>query len=63
METSFPNGKEEEVELPKEPRSIEECVRILGNAEVWKNNFFFFSLTSTATSDLRILTVHFLAFK
>nr|XP_009504558.1 PREDICTED: 3-hydroxy-3-methylglutaryl-Coenzyme A reductase isoform X2 [Phalacrocorax carbo] len=27
------NGKEEEIELPKEPRSIEECVRILGNAE------------------------------
>ncbi|KAM6289382.1 3-hydroxy-3-methylglutaryl-Coenzyme A reductase isoform 2-T2 [Aegotheles albertisi] len=31
--SSFLNGKEEEVELPKEPRSIEECVRILGNAE------------------------------
>ncbi|XP_009882558.1 PREDICTED: 3-hydroxy-3-methylglutaryl-Coenzyme A reductase isoform X2 [Charadrius vociferus] len=31
--SSFPNGKEEEIELPKEPRSIEECVRILGNAE------------------------------
>ncbi|XP_010216988.1 PREDICTED: 3-hydroxy-3-methylglutaryl-coenzyme A reductase-like [Tinamus guttatus] len=27
------NRKEEEIELPKEPRSIEECVRILGNAE------------------------------
>ncbi|KAM9367767.1 3-hydroxy-3-methylglutaryl-Coenzyme A reductase isoform 2-T2 [Phaethornis superciliosus] len=27
------SGKEEEMELPKEPRSIEECVRILGNAE------------------------------
>ncbi|KAM6329058.1 3-hydroxy-3-methylglutaryl-Coenzyme A reductase isoform 2-T4 [Alca torda] len=31
--SSFLNGKEEEIELPKEPRSIEECVRILGNAE------------------------------
>ncbi|XP_008942754.1 PREDICTED: 3-hydroxy-3-methylglutaryl-Coenzyme A reductase isoform X2 [Merops nubicus] len=31
--SSFPSGKEEEIELPKEPRSIEECVRILGNAE------------------------------
>ncbi|KAI1240027.1 3-hydroxy-3-methylglutaryl-coenzyme A reductase, partial [Lamprotornis superbus] len=27
------SGKEEEIELPKEPRSIEECVRILGNAQ------------------------------
>ncbi|XP_010287269.1 PREDICTED: 3-hydroxy-3-methylglutaryl-Coenzyme A reductase isoform X2 [Phaethon lepturus] len=27
------NGKEEEIELPKEPRSIEECVCILENAE------------------------------
>uniref|UniRef100_A0A8B9FQX0 3-hydroxy-3-methylglutaryl-coenzyme A reductase n=1 Tax=Amazona collaria TaxID=241587 RepID=A0A8B9FQX0_9PSIT len=27
------HGKEEEIELPKEPRSIEECVSILGNAE------------------------------
>lgn len=43
METSsFPNGKEEEIELSKEPRSVEECVRILENAEVWKNNLFFF---------------------
>ncbi|NXA08538.1 HMDH reductase, partial [Sapayoa aenigma] len=33
VETSFRNGKEEEIELPKEPRSIEECVRILGNAQ------------------------------
>ncbi|XP_010134493.1 PREDICTED: 3-hydroxy-3-methylglutaryl-Coenzyme A reductase isoform X2 [Buceros rhinoceros silvestris] len=34
METSsFPNGKEEEIELSKEPRSVEECVRILENAE------------------------------
>ncbi|XP_010085857.1 PREDICTED: 3-hydroxy-3-methylglutaryl-Coenzyme A reductase isoform X2 [Pterocles gutturalis] len=33
VETSFVNGKEEEIELPKEPRSVEECVRILGNAE------------------------------
>nr|XP_010301507.1 PREDICTED: 3-hydroxy-3-methylglutaryl-Coenzyme A reductase isoform X2 [Balearica regulorum gibbericeps] len=34
VETSlFLNGREEEIELPKEPRSIEECVRILGNAE------------------------------
>lgn len=33
------SGKEEEIELPKEPRSIEECVRILGNAQVWENNF------------------------
>ncbi|XP_010118501.1 PREDICTED: 3-hydroxy-3-methylglutaryl-Coenzyme A reductase isoform X2 [Chlamydotis macqueenii] len=33
VETSFLNGKEEEIELPKEPRSVEECVRILGNAE------------------------------
>ncbi|XP_010021417.1 PREDICTED: 3-hydroxy-3-methylglutaryl-Coenzyme A reductase isoform X2 [Nestor notabilis] len=31
--SSFPHGKEEEIELPKEPRSIEECVSILGNAE------------------------------
>ncbi|XP_009959095.1 PREDICTED: 3-hydroxy-3-methylglutaryl-Coenzyme A reductase isoform X2 [Leptosomus discolor] len=31
--SSFRNGKEEEIELPREPRSIEECVRILGNAE------------------------------
>ncbi|XP_074993882.1 3-hydroxy-3-methylglutaryl-Coenzyme A reductase isoform X3 [Calonectris borealis] len=31
--SSFLNGKEEEIELPKEPRSIEECVCILGNAE------------------------------
>ncbi|KAK4816530.1 hypothetical protein QYF61_017731, partial [Mycteria americana] len=31
--SSFLNGKEEEIELPKEPRSIEECVLILGNAE------------------------------
>ncbi|XP_047905869.1 3-hydroxy-3-methylglutaryl-Coenzyme A reductase isoform X2 [Anser cygnoides] len=31
--TSVINRKEEEIELPKEPRSIEECVRILGNAE------------------------------
>lgn len=38
MENSFPSRKEEEIELPKEPRSIEECVCILGNAEVWKNN-------------------------
>ncbi|XP_010160292.1 PREDICTED: 3-hydroxy-3-methylglutaryl-Coenzyme A reductase isoform X2 [Eurypyga helias] len=27
------NGKEEEMELPKEPRPVEECVRILGDAE------------------------------
>uniref|UniRef100_A0A8D2PHD4 3-hydroxy-3-methylglutaryl-coenzyme A reductase n=1 Tax=Zosterops lateralis melanops TaxID=1220523 RepID=A0A8D2PHD4_ZOSLA len=27
------SGKEEEIELPKEPRPIEECVRILGNAQ------------------------------
>lgn len=40
--SSIPNRKEEEIELPKEPRSIEECVCILGNAEVWKNNNFFF---------------------
>ncbi|PKU44517.1 3-hydroxy-3-methylglutaryl-coenzyme a reductase [Limosa lapponica baueri] len=33
VETSFLNRKEEEVELPKEPRSIAECVCILGNAE------------------------------
>ncbi|XP_054253381.1 3-hydroxy-3-methylglutaryl-Coenzyme A reductase isoform X2 [Indicator indicator] len=34
METSsFPSGKEEETELPAEPRSIEECVCILQNAE------------------------------
>lgn len=39
VETSNLSGKEEEIELPKEPRSIEECVRILGNAQVWKNNF------------------------
>lgn len=32
--TSVINRKEEEIELPKEPRSIEECVRILGNAKV-----------------------------
>ncbi|NWR23148.1 HMDH reductase, partial [Emberiza fucata] len=31
--SSYLSGKEEEIELPKEPRSIEECVRILGNAE------------------------------
>nr|XP_009934720.1 PREDICTED: 3-hydroxy-3-methylglutaryl-Coenzyme A reductase isoform X2 [Opisthocomus hoazin] len=31
--SSFLSGKEEEIELPKEPRSVEECVRILGNAE------------------------------
>ncbi|XP_009984742.1 PREDICTED: 3-hydroxy-3-methylglutaryl-Coenzyme A reductase isoform X2 [Tauraco erythrolophus] len=31
--SSFLNGKEEEIELPEEPRSVEECVRILGNAE------------------------------
>ncbi|XP_009583814.1 PREDICTED: 3-hydroxy-3-methylglutaryl-Coenzyme A reductase isoform X2 [Fulmarus glacialis] len=31
--SSVLNGKEEETELPKEPRSIEECVCILGNAE------------------------------
>ncbi|XP_075582743.1 3-hydroxy-3-methylglutaryl-Coenzyme A reductase isoform X1 [Pelecanus crispus] len=31
--SSFLNEKEEEIELPKEPRSIEECVCILGNAE------------------------------
>nr|XP_054507937.1 3-hydroxy-3-methylglutaryl-Coenzyme A reductase isoform X2 [Agelaius phoeniceus] len=31
--SSYPSGKEEEIELPKEPRSIEECVRILGNAQ------------------------------
>lgn len=35
--SSFLNGKAEEIEIPNEPRSIEECVRILGNAEVWKN--------------------------
>lgn len=66
METSsFLNGREEEIELPKEPRSIEECVRILGSAEVWKNNLEFrgVGLTSTATSDLRTLTVHFPACK
>ncbi|XP_074021508.1 3-hydroxy-3-methylglutaryl-coenzyme A reductase-like isoform X2 [Numenius arquata] len=33
VETSFLNRKEEEVELPKETRSIAECVCILGNAE------------------------------
>lgn len=38
--SSYLSGKEEETELPKEPRPIEECVRILGNAQVWKNNFF-----------------------
>lgn len=43
METSsFPNGKEEEIELSKEPRSVEECVRILENAEVRKNNLLLF---------------------
>ncbi|XP_063280105.1 3-hydroxy-3-methylglutaryl-Coenzyme A reductase isoform X2 [Prinia subflava] len=31
--SSYLSGKEEEIELPKEPRSIEECVRILGNAQ------------------------------
>lgn len=59
--SSYLSGKEEEIELPKEPRSIEECVRILGNAQVWKNNFFY--LTSTATSDLRIVRVLFPAFR
>ncbi|NXN26379.1 HMDH reductase, partial [Nycticryphes semicollaris] len=33
VESSFLNRKEEEVELPKEQRSVVECVRILGNAE------------------------------
>lgn len=39
--SSVLNKKEEEIELPKEPRSIEECVRILGSTEVWKNRLFF----------------------
>ncbi|KAM9251222.1 3-hydroxy-3-methylglutaryl-Coenzyme A reductase isoform 4-T4 [Cariama cristata] len=31
--SSYLMGKGEEIEFPKEPRSVEECVRILGNAE------------------------------
>uniref|UniRef100_K7G1G9 3-hydroxy-3-methylglutaryl coenzyme A reductase n=1 Tax=Pelodiscus sinensis TaxID=13735 RepID=K7G1G9_PELSI len=33
MVTSLPNRKEPEIELPKEPRSTEECLSILGNPE------------------------------
>lgn len=36
METSSFNRKEPEVELPKDPRSIEECLCILQNTEVRK---------------------------
>lgn len=39
------HGKGEAIELPKEPRSIEECVSILGNAEVWKNKGCGFLIT------------------
>lgn len=41
--TSALSKKEEEIELPKEPRSIEECVQILGSTEVWKNKLVFLS--------------------